>query len=369
MADSVAAPSRKEMYTVVPGQDPDRQPVFSVLVKRTYDIGRSGTLVRAPETLPFRVVDEYYENGDAEWTSIKHETEDFPWKVATDVVFIGRAHTPDGEPLELLDVALAVAGTRKIIRVIGDRQCEYTGGRPSFTDPVLFTEMDIRYERAYGGRDSFSIPGLPFYYPRNFVGTGMVIANTEETVQGLKLPNLEDPMEPITPDMIAIESPENWNAQPMPQGFGWFHRAWYPRCSFVGAYPPFVKLNEVLREEDLGLVPENQIVLARQMKLPSFDVRFNNGASAGLQLPYLSGDEHVTLTHLTREPEMSFRLPGEVPAMTLDIGFGETPLEPVLHTVSIDGEQRKVDLIWRGALPYPGVDWLPEMKRLVARVS
>jgi hypothetical protein len=47
--------------------------------------------------------------------------------------------------------------------------------------------------------------------------------------------------------------------------------------------------------------------------------------------------------------------------------MGEQDLDPVLHTVFIDGDARQVDLIWRGALQYPGVDWLPEMKRLVAR--
>jgi hypothetical protein len=356
------------MVKVVPGQDADRQPIFSVLVKRTYEIV-DHALSRLPETKPFRVVDEYHENGDAEWASIRHETEDFPWKLATDVVFIGKAHAPGGEPRHVLDVSLEVAGTLKTIRVVGDRQAEYTGGRPSFTDPIPFTEMDLRYERAYGGKDFFSIPNLPFYYPRNFVGTGLVIANTEETVQGLRLPNLEDPYEPLTPEMLVLESPDNWNAQPLPQGFGWFHRAWYPRSSFVGAYPPFVKLDEAMKEEELGLVPENQIVLARQMKLPSFDVRFNNGASTGLALPYLSGDERVTLTHLTPEKVDWFDLPGDVPAMTLDIGFGETALDPVLHTVSIEGEEQRVVMIWRGALPYPGVDWLPEMKCLRARVS
>jgi hypothetical protein len=29
----------------------------------------------------------------------------------------------------------------------------------------------------------------------------------------------------------------------------------------------------------------------------------------------------------------------------------------------------QVDLVWRGAHEYPGVDWLPEMKRLTAQVS
>jgi hypothetical protein len=27
-------------------------------------------------------------------------------------------------------------------------------------------------------------------------------------------------------------------------------------------------------------------------------------------------------------------------------------------------EDRQVDLVWRGAVPYSGMDWLPEMKRL-----
>jgi hypothetical protein len=364
MVESVA-----QQVTVVPGQDRDRQPVFSVLVKRTYDI-ENGRLVRAGHVHPFRITDEYYEGGDPEWTSVQYETENFPWKVATDVVFVGRAHAPHGEDVAMLDISLDVAGMRKTIIVIGDRYCEHRSGRPPlFTDPIPFSMMDVRYERAYGGRDFFSLPALPFYYPRNFVGTGLAIKNIEEVVQGLRLPNLEDPDDPLTPEALVLESPDNWNTQPMPQGLGWFHRAWYPRCSFAGAYPPFVKLDELLREEQLGLVPQNQIILARQLKLPSFDARFNSGASHGLVLPYLAGTERVTLTNLMEEPEVSFDLSGEPPRLMLDIGLGENELEPVLHTVCIRGEDRQVDLIWRGAHPYPGIEWLPEMKRLVPSVT
>jgi hypothetical protein len=32
-------------------------------------------------------------------------------------------------------------------------------------------------------------------------------------------------------------------------------------------------------------------------------------------------------------------------------------------------EDRQVDLVWRGAHEYPGPEWLPEMKRLVAKVA
>jgi hypothetical protein len=291
------------------------------------------------------------------------------WKSATDVVVIGKAYAPSAKPVARADVAFEVAGRRKVIRVTGDRRCYFRDNRaPSFSDPVPFTEMEIRYDRAYGGRDLKSVPGLEFYYPRNHMGTGVVLKNVREAVEGLALPNLEDPADPLMPERVILGEPERWNQQPLPQGFGWFQKTWYPRCSFVGAMPPFVDIDEVLREEELGLVPKEQIRLARQFKLPRYDVRFNNGASLGLVLPYLSGGEPVRLTGLTPEGELKFLLPTDRPRAMLDISLGENELEMVLHTVSIRPDDMQVDLVWRGAHEYPSLDWLPEMKHMVAKV-
>ena len=55
--------------------------------------------------------------------------------------------------------------------------------------------------------------------------------------------------------------------------------------------------------------------------------------------------------------------------MMLDIGLGENELKPVLHTVCIRVEEIQLDMVWRGAHEYPGVDWLPEMKRIHAVIS
>jgi hypothetical protein len=183
----------------------------------------------------------------------------------------------------------------------------------------------------------------------------------------LELPNIEDPEDLLTPDRVTFESPDRWSGQPLPDGLGWFQRTWYPRCSFTGAFPAYVDIDTVLREETLGLVPKGQIGLSRQFKLPSFDVRFNSGASRGLVIPYL-GDETFRLTNLTPTGSLIFRLPGEAPSIMLDIGLGENELEPFLHTVCVRLEEVQVDLVWRGAHPYPGLDWLPEMKKLAAEV-
>jgi hypothetical protein len=53
----------------------------------------------------------------------------------------------------------------------------------------------------------------------------------------------------------------------------------------------------------------------------------------------------------------------------LDIGGGAQVLTPALHTVMIRTEDGEVDLVWRGALPYEGLDWLPELKKMEALVE
>jgi hypothetical protein len=367
MAASIVSP---EVHAVLQGKDDKNQPIFSVLVKRTYDIRPGGRVTRAGKTRPLVQADEYYDDGDPEWATVKYETDLASFKLATDFVVIGKAIAPGGKAVPQLDVTVEVAEHRKTVHVSGDRRCVYRQNSvPTFTEPVPFTEMPMQYERAYGGNDSKSDPKAPFYYPRNHHGVGVVLKNAKETVEGLSLPNIEDPSDRLTPERIIIGEPDRWHQQPLPDGLVWFQRTWYPRCSFVGAMPAYVDVDTVLKEETLGLVPKGQIGLSMQFKLPSFDIRFNNGASRGLALPHLAGDEKIRLTHLTPSGSLAFQLPGEKPSIMLDIGLGENKLEPVLDTVCVRLEEMQVDLIWRGAFVHPGIDWLPEMKKMVALVS
>ncbi|MDJ0943330.1 MAG: DUF2169 domain-containing protein [Kiloniellales bacterium] len=356
-------------HLVVAGMAEDRQPVFSVLVKRSYRIENERPLVRREPAAPFQLTDLYYDHGDPEVCSVRHESDLAPYKLGTDVVVIGRAYAPGGKAVQQMTVGAEVGGRRKIIRVIGDRHCRYRpNAPPDFTDPEPFEAMEIRYERAYGGRDTKSLPEAPAFYPRNHVGVGFVLKNVREAIEGTALPNLEDPEDLLTPERLVLEDAERWNDQPLPQGLGWFQKTWYPRCSFVGAVPGTADPDEVMREERLGLVPKRQIALARQFKLPSFDVRFNNGASLGLVFPFLEPETLLRLARLTPGGNLSFTLPDDWPRIMLDIGLGENELPVVLHTVSIRVDDGEADLIWRGAHAYPGPQWLPNMKRMRAEV-
>lgn len=348
----------------------DRQTVFSVLVKRSYDIRDGRPLAPREEAEPFLERDVYSPPGDPEICTVLREDELAPYKPATDVVVIADAHAPGGRPVQMMTVGVEVAGRRKLLRVTGDRVARHRpGSPPSVTEPVPFATMPIRYERAYGGRDLRSRPDRPFHYPRNPLGCGVALCNIHDVVEGLRLPNIEDPEDLLTPERIAIEDEARWNAQPLSQGFGWFQKTWYPRCSFVGAVPGHVRSDEVMREEELGLVPHGQIALARGFRLPSFDVRFNNGASLGLAMPSMPPGALIRLARLTPEGMLAFTLPERWPEVMLDIGLGENALPVALHTVSIRTEERQADLVWRGAHPYPGFDWLPEMRRLNVEVA
>jgi len=354
---------RKIQKTVLPGQTPEGQHVLSVLVKRSYNIISDKRCIRAEADQKIFAGDVNY--GDPMNSTVQFESDFVPYKIATDVVLNGKAYAPGGNPIDSLTASLIVGQHRKDILVIGDRVAMFQRWRdPEFTDPKPFTAMDIRYENAYGGVDIYSDPTMPCIYPRNILGKGFVINKSKKTLDNLALPNIEDQNDLLTPARLCAGSIVYWSHQPIPQGFGWFHKTWQPRASFAGVMPADRALEQELREVYAKAVPPEQKNAFDQTNLPDMDFRFFNGASQGLVFPFMSGEESITLINLTLDREIRFQLPGERPRIGLDIGEGVQVPEVVLHTVMISVEERQADLVWRGAVPYPGRDWLPEMKKM-----
>jgi hypothetical protein len=357
------------IFEIVTGKNECGEHLFTVIVKRSYLITESGRLARAEQDRELRKIDAYYENGDPEWSVVQFESELAPYKPLVDVVVIGSAHAPEGKPVPSMRVAVQVREYSKELVVFGDRQCRFRDNAdPVFSEPQPFTKMEIRYDLAYGGQDEKTLPETPLHYPRNFMGKGVVLRNIKERVEGLPLPNIEDPDDLLTPERVIIGEPERWHLQPIPQGFGWRQRTWYPRSALLGAYPAFTDVGTVTAEERMGWVPKNHIALAKQFRLPTYEAHFNNGASLGMSFKSLHPDEQMTLKGLTPEGFVTFRLPGDVPQIVLDIGRGEQQVESRLHTVSIRPDDSEVDLIWQGCCVYEGYSWWPKMQRLHAEV-
>jgi hypothetical protein len=129
------------------------------------------------------------------------------------------------------------------------------------------------------------------YCRENLVGTGFIGKLTRERVEGLRLPNLEDPRNLI----------RSWDTRPKPVGFAFYGRGWMPRLAYAGTY------GEKYMKERHPLPPAD------------FSYRFFNGAHPDLQVKgYLRGDEEVVLLNVCpHDPEMRFRLPGIVPKITV----------------------------------------------------
>jgi hypothetical protein len=355
---------------IVPGRNERGEHVFSVLVKRSYRIAHRQAAQRSEVDAPFRLTDAYYDNGDPEWSTVQHEGELAPCKPMTDVVVIGKAYAPGGTPVHQMTVGVSVGERRKSLLVCGDRVCHHRDGQaPTFSEPQPFTDMEIRYDRAYGGHDERSDPNIPFHYPRNAMGKGVVLRNVKEVVQGLPLLNIEDPVDLLTPERVVIEDPQRWHLQPVPQGLGWRQRTWYPRSALLGAYPPFLDAGTVTAEERAGVLPANHVALAKQSRLPPFEAHFCNGASLDMIFRTLNADEDIHLLGLTPQGHLQFRLPGETPSVGLDLGEGLQPLQPRMHTVSIRPDDLAMDIVWQAPQVYPGYAWLPQMKRLLAEVA
>src|SRR5262245_46670465 len=193
------------VFEIVPGMNHRDEHIFSVIVKRTYRIVPDAPAERADVDRPLRQIDQYYDDGDPDWSTVQYESELAPYKASTDVVVIGKAYAPRGVATERTTVGVQVGERRKILMVTGNRHCHFReGAAPVFSDPEPFTEMEIRYDRAYGGRDEKSLPDIPFLYPRNFMGAGVVLRNVKEAVEGLPLPNIEEPHDMMTPERIVL---------------------------------------------------------------------------------------------------------------------------------------------------------------------
>lgn len=140
-----------------------------VAVKASFLIGPKPDIAEIQQ--PLIMADEYW--GEPGRSSLKYASELHLTKPLTDIVMIGEACAPDQRSVMQLDVELAVAGRKKVVRVFGDRQ--WTDGIIGLrmTPPAPFERMPLVYERAFGGVHEVNPEKQQVLFEaRNPVGTG-----------------------------------------------------------------------------------------------------------------------------------------------------------------------------------------------------
>lgn len=371
----------------VSGKDPQGKYILSVIATRSYAFNERGQWGLAPEQRPLTEdLQPDKENPDL----LASDSDLHPYKPRTDIVVKGHAHGIGGP--RQLDVLIQIGAATKRITVFGDRQCTLTAaGKLLFSTAAPITKIPLAYSHAYGGRDmaaekqriaKFGPPAAKFgfdfgqaiakgrvTYPRNPCGKGYLIKASAEALESLKLPNLEDPADLLTPERLEVGETLRWPKMPLPQATAWLPYEWFPRICCTGFMPVFAPKEAIFAEQSRGLIPETVFRNARSDNPDVFSITC--GASPGLQVPYLRGDEPMNLQNVhAKLSAISLKLPGDRPRIWTDGRKGKmNKTDPVIQTVLIEPDEMRVSIVWRGSAPALRPYMPEELKKMPLKVE
>ncbi|WP_342376222.1 DUF2169 domain-containing protein [Myxococcus stipitatus] len=303
---------------------PDAQGVDTlyVVVKATFEIGRAGLQV-AEKQQSLVLADEYW--GEPAKSSLKYASEAHLLKPGTDVVLVGDAHAPKGQPVPSSLVSVKVGALRKVVQVFGNRH--WTGGlvSPSPSRPEPFLRMPLVYELAYGGVHVVdAVRGKVLAEERNPVGHGFRGKRSASEMAGQPLPNLEDPLRRIHCISDA----------PTPTGFGFVAPSWQPRQSFAGTY------DEAWQTQRAPYLPLN-----------FRSEFFLTGAPELCTRHFLKGGEPVEIIGASRDGAQRFRLPTCALEVAVKVAGQQVKPSLQLETLLLEPGEGRFSLLWRGAVP------------------
>jgi len=257
---------------------------------------------------------------------------------------------------------------RHLVMLFGDRVVEATHGRRQFSAPAPFHALPMRYDRAFGGTDEAEALQNPdpydealrdmlsakaFYesstysYPRNPAGRGYVVS--EASLDGTTLPNIEWADQLITLDRMVLPL-ERWDERPLPAGFDWYGRGWFPRAAFIDDFEPTPGDRTPAAEVALGILPAN---FRQTALIERSGDGFFHGVNPRLWRHRLRGDETIEITGMSPDGrDTVVHLPGRTPTVRARIeGRAEVRATAFLDLALIDAESRRLTLIWRARLP------------------
>lgn len=286
-----------------------------VMVQSSFNIGRQWTLL-ANQPAPIEA-DVHW--GEPETTSLKTASDYHVGKTRTDIIMTGLACALNRQKVSSLDVSLAVGKVAKTVRVFGDRQ--WLGGR--MTEPALFETMPMVYEKAFGGMHL--VDGeVDSCEDRNPVGCGFAGNRSAIEMDGVPLPNLEDPR-----DLISSHE-----ETPKPACFAYCSPGWQPRANYAGTY------GEDWQTRRAPYLPED------------FDKRFFNMAHSDLIYPgYLQGGEPVSISGMHPNGDLQFELPTIDLTALFKVNGKLDQVNFNLETLKIEPNLLQLSMLWRAAYP------------------
>ncbi|WP_437546667.1 DUF2169 domain-containing protein [Sorangium sp. So ce367] len=337
------------------------RPTAYVLVKKTFTIAGRKCVLAPPLPLLNDPRDETLV------PRLPAGVDFWPSKAATDFVIRGAAYAPGGQPTQQMLVEASVGAASRRIAVFGRREIRWTaGGRPIIDDPEPFTVMPITWELAYGGTDprvelrgEVPLPRLamaslgidhPGTYPRNPLGKGYLVDRAP--LHGAELPNLEDPLDRLTPERLLTGDPALWYRQPLPACFDFVPPRSFPRhLGFGPTVEPWFAApdDERLPEVRLGMLAPGY----RGARTPGVSPRFYQEAPPGFVLDAVRGEEVVRVEGMHAERRgIEFMVPG-LPSIEFMLEGHRVPAVPRTHTIVVEPAVERVSLVYGATVDLP----------------
>ncbi len=238
-----------------------------------------------------------------------------PYKPSPEVLLVGSAHAPRGEPVRSLFARLIVGQLDKSVEVHGQRTFSPEG---LLVEGPRWTQMSLRYERAAGGEGSWNPVG---------VDSSIVDNYGRRSVANLQPPALVDvDLEALIPTV----------------GLGPLAARWPVRQEKLGSSAS-VFLDGQWTETPLGM---------------DFDGSYFQSAPLDQLVEEIRADETIVLENLHPEiARLVTRLPGVKPRTRVEIdGLPPWELALVADTLWIDTNRAACTVTFRGQLPLDGRD-------------
>ena len=358
---------------------------LAVVLKVTYRFKNPARPERTELQLPLALANQPHDPLTPDSPpSMKTVPELVAFTTGTDLIV--RAHARPPYPVPAMKVGVVAGAIRHFAKVSGKRRVELAKGKLAFTPAEKFESMPLRYELAYGGVDRDFEANLasslqrqlpqeplrrlaplardflqripPIAYPRNPYGKGYALVGDARKMAGKELPNIELDDDRLTPERLWPPKPLQWPKQPVPAGFDYMDVAMFPRTAMMGL-PPMAEgsldeIAEVRRGQvSAGYCRGNAMHVEREDIPGLIHPELGRCAPIGLRLPFLRGDEPITLYGMNAAaPEMILLLPGLKPVFRLPAAGQELQLEPQLFQVFIDMDTRVLCLLWGARTPW-----------------
>jgi hypothetical protein len=280
---------------------------LTVACKATYDL--------LPGTCRLAAHQDHINEDDNHWNddsarSVNQPSDLAPFKACADILLVGHAFAPGGQPVRSVVTRLIVGDVDKSIEVYLDRWWSQDG---LLGEGARFTRMPLRYERAAGGPTSWNPVG---------------IRQDRVDAYGKRLvPNLQRPGMLVSDPNDAVE----------PIGYGPIS-PWWP-----------------MRRERNHAGDWSPARLARDPLPSEVERGFFNAAPPDQQVAMLRDDERLVLENLHPDhPRLATNLPGIHPRAFIERANVAEELSLACDTLWIDTDRSLCTLVWRGRFALEG---------------